>query len=668
MRQIYSRRIAQSFAVAETKDPQPGSSLTGAEALSLCAAFESLNLGRFWITDADGRLRYISPDANDILTRGDGAAGQSFLSLFVPPRDGIDGQRTLPFVLSRRARFGNVVARTENDKRDFIWSVSGEPCTDATGMFKGFRGHIVDVTRERQSADETSQMAMNDALTGLLNRRHMTTVLERTIAAYAPTRRACATMLIDLDRFKQVNDTLGHAVGDALLKQVAQRLIKVIGKTEKLCRLGGDEFQVMLPDVDDRARLGEIAENIIIALSEPYSIEGNRCMIGASVGVAIFPNDGANADELVRNADLALYDAKHGGRGTHRFYSAELLEVAEKRKQLEYDLHDALTRGEFELAYQPLVKIEDNQVVGTEALVRWNHPERGSISPAIFIPIAEESTAICRLGEWILRTACADAAQWSNTIRVAVNVSPVQFADRQLPRIVASALASAGLSPDRLELEITEGVFLQDSAATTAMFTALKRLGVRLVLDDFGTGYSSLSYLRNAPFDKIKIDQSFIRSATSNEARNRAIISAIVTLADSLGMEIIAEGVESFDQLEMVRDLKVSHVQGYIFSRPIAVADLQSAMTAETWTIKPAGPARQRHDRIAMFRSIGVIHEDHYYPVTLRNISLSGALIEGILEVPVGTQFMIDFGEGQFEMHKEDLIYEVVHPSARSYK
>ena len=632
----------------------------------MCAALESLDIGSLWSTDGEGRLTYLSPNAHNVLTRGDGAKGQTFLDLFVPPRAGIDGQRTLPFVFARRSRFESVIARSEKDGRDIIWSVSGDARADAAGNFIGFRGHIVDVTRERQSAEETSQMAMNDALTGLLNRRHMTALLGRTVTAYMPQRRPCATMLIDLDRFKQVNDTLGHAVGDALLKQVAARLVKVIGEKERICRLGGDEFQVMLPDIDDRGRLGEMAEAIITALSEPYSIEGDRCMIGASVGIAIAPFDGETADELVRNSDLALYAAKHSGRGRFRFYSSELLEAAALRRQLEEDLHDALVRGEFELHYQPLVRIEDNQVVGTEALVRWNHPERGSISPAMFIPIAEESMMICRIGEWILRRACEDAMQWPQHIRVAVNVSPVQFADPGLPRIVASALAATGLDPDRLELEITEGVFLQEGAATANMFKALKRLGVRLVLDDFGTGYSSLGYLKSAPFDKIKIDQSFIRGATSDETRNRAIIAAIVTLAGALGMDTIAEGVETFDQLEMVRELKIGHVQGYIFSRPVPLAELFKDTPPENWAIVPEGPSKQRHDRRAMFRQIGVIHEDHYYPAMLRNLSLTGAMIEGILDVPLGTRFVLDFGDGQFAVatvvrsreHQQGLAFE----------
>jgi len=647
---IYSRFKTQMAAPAPRPAPARTPTLRGTDAEDMCATFEALNLGGLWSTNGLGQVTYLSTPLQGPLVRQDDATGKDFLSLFVRPRAGMDGQRTLPFVFARKGRFEAVIARSKVGEIETVWSVSGEPMPDTEGGFAGFRGHIVDVTRDRQNAEEASQMATTDALTGLSNRRRMSSVLERTFAAFAPQRRPCAVMLIDLDRFKQVNDTLGHAVGDALLKQVAQRLIKVVGDKERICRLGGDEFQVMLPDVEDRGRLGDLAGRIITMLSEPYSIEGNRCTIGTSVGIAVSPFDGETVDDLVRNADLALYAAKHSGRGRFRFYSNEMLETAEQRRHLEETMHDALVKGEFELRYQPLVDLANNRVVGAEALVRWNHPDRGLISPALFIPIAEESTMICRIGEWILRKACEDAAKWPGRVRVAVNVSPVQFADPQFPNVVTMALAATGLDPDRLELEITESVFLQEGEATDAMFRTLKGLGVRLVLDDFGTGYSSLSYLKNAPFDKIKIDQSFVRGATSNANRNRAIISAIVALAEALGMDTIAEGVETFDQLTMVRDLKIAMVQGYIFSKPIPVEDLFKDLPAEEWVLEPEGPAKQRHERRAMFRIIGVIHEDHYYPVTLRNLSVSGALIEGLLDVPLGTYFMMDFGEGQFEL------------------
>ena len=624
-----------------------GEMMHGREAQEMCKAFESLNVGSFWATDLDGTLTYISKGARAVLGEEGEALGRRFCDMFLPNEVGGEGQRTLPFTFAKRMRFERVLACSESRGQRWWWAISAEPQLDANGNFTGFRGIIVDVTEERQSAEENSQLAMNDPLTGLLNRRHMNQVLDRTVTSYAVQRRSCATMLIDLDRFKQVNDTLGHPVGDALLKLVAERLVKAMGDKEKVCRLGGDEFQVILPDVDDRGRLGEIATSIIAQVSEPYSIEGNRCIIGASVGVAVSPYDGETAQELVRNADLALYAAKHNGRGRFAFYSSELLASAEQRRHLEEDLHDALEKGQMELYYQPVVTAEGNQVTGAEALVRWNHPDKGSISPALFIPIAEESQMICKLGEWIMRTACEEAAKWPGGMRISVNVSPVQFVDRHLPRIVASALANSGLEPERLELEITEGVFLQEGSTTTAMFNSLKGLGVRLALDDFGTGYSSLGYLKTAPFDKIKIDQSFVRGATGIEPRNKAIIRAIVTLAEALDMETTAEGVESFDQLALVRETRVSHVQGYIFSKPVPAAQFIESAQNGTWVIEPEGPAKQRHDRLKMYRNIGAVHENHYYPAVLRNLSSTGALIEGIMDVPIGERFVLDFGEGQ---------------------
>ncbi|WP_333838595.1 EAL domain-containing protein [Novosphingobium sp.] len=613
-------------------------------AAALVQAYESLGLGAFWCSDAQGRLTYLSSAARAVLGDGADPVGATLLDVF--HQDEADGERSLRFMLARRTRFERLTVRTGSGRTARWWSLSGE-ASHERGVFAGFYGHCVDVTEERKSAQESSHLALHDPLTGLGNRRHMTQSLTRTLAAFAMAKRPCATLLIDLDRFKQVNDTLGHAAGDALLVQVAERLVKIVGDAERVGRLGGDEFQIILPDVDDRGRLGELAETLIAQISQPYVIDGTRCLIGASIGVAIAPFDGAAADELVRSADLALYAAKGSGRGRFRFFSSDFLKAAEDRKALEEDLHDALAKGELELNYQPFVAAQTNRVMGVEALMRWNHPERGAISPARFIPIAEESNLIRGLGEWALRKACADAATWPAALRVAVNVSPAQFGDEGFPALVASALAQSGLEPGRLELEITEGVFLEEGGLTDAQFKALKGLGVRLALDDFGTGYSSLAYLKNAPFDKIKIDQSFVRGATRPESRNRAIIAAIVALAQALGMETTAEGVESFDQFDAMKALAVSHVQGYIYSEPLGNAAFVERLTEGDWTIEPSGPARQRHQRQAMFRRVGVVHEDHYYPVVLRNLSMSGALIEGLMEVPLGTPFVLDLGDGQ---------------------
>lgn len=319
----------------------------------------------------------------------------------------------------------------------------------------------------------------------------------------------------------------------------------------------------MLPNCEDRGIVAELASEIVTSLSQPYSFQGNRCIIGASIGIAVAPADGRSSTDLIRNADLALYSSKSRGRGCFGFFSTDLLKAAEDKRTLEEDLRDALARGEMSLAYQPIVHARSNQITGVEALIRWTHPTRGPVSPALFIPIAEEAGIVAQLGNWALRQACTDAMTWPGKLRVAVNVSPVQFNDA-LPATVTAALAGSGLPPERLELEITEGVFLSDPAAADAMFTTLKQIGVRLALDDFGTGYSSLGYLRTAPFDKIKIDQTFVREATVAGSRNSAIIAAIVALAEALDMETTAEGIEYMDQLDLIRSLKVSHVQGWV--------------------------------------------------------------------------------------------------------
>ena len=641
-------KLGSRMARPRGEAPAVPSGLDTREARLLLQNYEESGRGWFWSTDAKGRITYITDAVARLMGRtGTGLLGTPFTDLFLPVDSHGERQRTLPFLMTKQSKFDELPLRSAFEGDDRWWAISGRPWFDQGGDMAGYRGSGTDITAQRRSAEDASRLALYDSLTGLANRFNISKKLDTTLAAFSQQQRSCAIMLLDLDRFKQVNDTLGHPAGDALLKQVAERLLKIVGDKEMVSRLGGDEFQIILPDVEDRGKLGDMAADIIGSLSQPYSVEGSRCIIGASVGVAIAPFDGQTSDDLVRNADLALYAAKGNGRGRFRFYSSDLHQAAEDRRALEEDLRDALTRGEMELTYQPVVQAKTNLVTGVEALIRWTHPERGLISPSVFVPIAEETNLIWPLGEWVLRKACEDAARWPGDLRVAVNVSPIQFANEDLPKVVASALGAAGLSPDRLELEITENVFLSDSAETARMFKALKDLGVRLALDDFGTGYSSLGYLQSAPFDKIKIDQSFVRGATVPGSRNGAIIAAIVALAEALDMETTAEGIESHDQLDLIRNLHVSHVQGYIYSKPVGNDALVDHAEAGSWMIKPSGPAKQRNDRFQMFRKVGAIHGNHRYNVVIRNLSATGAFIEGILDVPTGTRFVIDFGEGQ---------------------
>nr|WP_245561262.1 GGDEF domain-containing phosphodiesterase [Erythrobacter cryptus] len=356
------------------------------------------------------------------------------------------------------------------------------------------------------------------------------------------------------------------------------------------------------------------------------TIEGQSVMIGASVGIALAPEHGAASDELIRNVDLALYAAKDAGRRAYRFYAEDLHAAAEERVELEQDLREAIARDELELYYQPVVYAANEKIVGFEALMHWNHPRRGWISPAKFVPIAEDAGLIDRIGQWAPRKACEDLARRPRAIRCAVNVSALQFANPDLPTIVANALAHSGVAPSRLELEITESVLLNDSAGTEAMFKALKRVGVRLALDDFGTGDSSLGFLNKAPFDKIKIDRSFVQGATEEGSRNGAIIASITSLAEALNMDTTAEGVETLDELELVRLLGCSHVQGYIYFKPMSAADA-TAPVAGDLVAEANDPQSARAARQNLLCRVVVVHNGNRLNATLRNISESGAMI-----------------------------------------
>ncbi|MFL6752548.1 MAG: EAL domain-containing protein [Sphingomicrobium sp.] len=632
------------FFAGKQKDSAP-ETMVADEALLLLRTFEASYQGWFWSVDREGCLTYISENVAQFL--GETPAlllGKPFSQIFTQADDDRTGRRTLAFVLAKQSAFERMTVRPAKADEIRYWAISGAPQVDQAGHFSGYRGSAIDITEQRVSSEHASQLAQYDALTGLPNRRRMTELLDTYLAENH--HRPCAVMLIDLDRFKLVNDTLGHPAGDALLKQVADRLVRIVGDKETVFRLGGDEFQVILQNCEDRGIIGDLSTELIASLSQPYSIEGTRCIIGASIGVAIAPVDGGSRAELIRNADLALYSSKSGGRGRFRFFSTDLLEAANDKRMLEEELRDALARGEMSLAYQPVVNSRSNQVTGVEALIRWNHPSRGPVSPALFIPIAEEAGIVRQLGSWALRQACADAMTWPGKLRVAVNVSPVQF-DEALPATVTSALAASGLPPDRLELEITEGVFLGDSPVADAMFATLKEIGVRLALDDFGTGYSSLGYLRTAPFDKIKIDQTFVRAATTPGSRNGAIIAAIVALAEALEMETTAEGIEYLDQLDLIRGLRVSHVQGWVYSKAISSSELTARLEDGNWRISPSGPATQRSDRHAVYRKVGLIHGNRYRSALMRNVSKTGALIEDIEQLPLHSLIVVDFGDGQ---------------------
>jgi diguanylate cyclase (GGDEF)-like protein/PAS domain S-box-containing protein len=615
----------------------------------LVSEFETQSSGWFWTTDRAGHLTYLSEKVARQVAPGSATpVGRPLIGVFQPEASE-RSERTLAFHFSSRTAFKEQTVRSLADGEERWWSISGRPINDARGNFLGFVGYGTDLTEKRRSDAEITRLAMFDALTGLANRARMRITLEQALAQTAHSYRQTALLLLDLDRFKAVNDTLGHQVGDALLKQVAQRLSRAVGEEGLVGRLGGDEFQVLVTGEIDEDALAELARSIIADISQPYHIAGSTISVGVSIGVAVAPRDGGSPEDLTRNADLALYAAKGDGRGVHRFYRGEMLAGAQHRKQLEDDLRDAVAQGGFHLVYQPVVSADDARICGYEALLRWNHPVRGPISPADFIPVAEESGLISAIGEWVLRTACDQAAGWPASVRVAVNVSPIQFASTSFPTLVANALARSGLAPGRLELEITEGVFLDETVESDKQFKALKALGVRLALDDFGTGYSSLGYLRSAPFDKIKIDQSFVRGSATPGNRNAAIIAAIVTLARTMGMETTAEGVEVQDEIDLIRALGCTHIQGYVYGRGVAAQEVAAQLGLEGGVATATGYRVSRAPRTKMLRKAVLKIGNSQGDVRIRDLSASGAMIDGIAfdADPTDTEVLIELLEGQ---------------------
>ena len=441
---------------------------------------------------------------------------------------------------------------------------------------------VVAIRAQRERLRPEAKMrnlAFNDALTGLPNRARFHDLL----AAHAASDRACdrafAVLIIDLDRFKPVNDMLGHAAGDLLLRKVADRLGAALREDDVLARLGGDEFVVLQCDIGEDGAADALAERLIALLSRPFALDGHLAHVGASVGIALAPEHGSDPAELLHNADLALYAAKRDGRGVHRVFRRELDERMRERLLMEAGLRQALAGGELELHYQPLLDTRSQRITSAEALVRWRHPERGLVPPADFIALAEDTGLIVPLGEWVLRTACAEAAGWPDGIGVAVNLSPVQFRDPHLADTVNAAIAAARLSPRRLELEITEGVLLADEHRTLATLSTLRAKGVRISMDDFGTGYSSLSYLRRFPFDKIKVDRSFVRQVPA-DPESAAIVRAIITMGACLGMSTTVEGVETAEQLAFTTAQGCDHAQGYLISRPLPAAAFAAFLDA----------------------------------------------------------------------------------------
>jgi len=513
-----------------------------------------------------------------------------YVGMYDLPRDRVGPGITLAEIVDMRFEAGSFPAMSREEYLHWRTNVavSHEPTDSIVELQNGKTFKIrhrpmpdggwvathEDITEQRQSEVKIEYMAHHDALTDLANRVLLNERLEQALGRRIHREEFVAVHHLDLDQFKAVNDTFGHPAGDKLLKIVADRLRGLVRETDTIARMGGDEFVIVQAPISDPADATSLAQRVIEVIGEPFDIDGHQAMIGASIGIAVGPNDGLRPDRLLRNADLALYRAKGDGRGTFRFFEAAMDLQMQTRRIMEQDLRKALQAGEFELYYQPVVNLARNAISGFEALIRWNHPVKGLISPASFIPLAEEIGFIVPIGEWVIRQACTTAAQWPGDLHVAVNISAAQFRSPGLMQVIVGALAASGLPPTRLEIEITETVLLQNRETTLAVLHQLRALGVRIAMDDFGTGYSSLTYLQCFPFDKIKIDRSFVKDIAKN-AGSLNIVRAVAAMANGMGMTATAEGVETAEQLETITSEGCTEMQGFLFSKPLPLAEIE---------------------------------------------------------------------------------------------
>jgi diguanylate cyclase (GGDEF)-like protein len=528
----------------------------------LLQEYEQRGVGWLWQVDCENRVTYISSRMSALLGRpASQLLGHSLPSL-------LGGNAELGAKLLERQPF-NALEMELSTARGPRWiSMAGDPIVDTAGRFEGFRGVGSDITEMRQTQERLTHLANMDVLSGLPNRGRVRQLLGEALRSATSTSVPCAILFLDLDGFKPVNDTFGHPKGDAVLRAVAKRLVEQVGTHGNVGRMGGDEFAIVVPEAQGRKTVEDLADRIIHSIKQPYMIDQTEIRIGVSIGCAFGPIDGATVDDLILKADLALYEAKGAGRGVAKYFSSELQSEQEDRVRLEGDLRNAISAGQFHLVYQPLVSAKTQKLVGFEALLRWNHPQRGLVPPNIFIPVAEETGLMPVIGEFVIDEACRAAATWPDAISVALNISPKQIVMPSLPNLVSEALARHRLAGNRIELEVTEGVFLGDNGGTLDNLKRLRALGCRIALDDFGTGYSSIGYLNKAVFHKLKIDGSFVREA-GTRPENVAIIQSIVQLAGSFRMSVTAEGVETAEDFERMRELGCDIIQGYLFGRPL---------------------------------------------------------------------------------------------------
>ncbi|MBA4165414.1 MAG: diguanylate cyclase [Erythrobacter sp.] len=547
----------------------------------LLREFEENEADWLWQIDTLRRVRSASPRFAFALGRTQKEVeGKPLLDL-IAGNSGADigistSLRDLSEKLKRQEHFSNFIVQVSIMGEERWWELSGTPMLDDKHKFLGFRGVGSDITEKRKSSEKIAYLARFDTLTSLPNRLQLTEALSAALDYADKWRTRCALLMVDLDRFKAINDSLGHMVGDKLLAQVSSRLQSLMGEGQLCGRLGGDEFAIVINDVRDGKVIRDLSLRIIEQLSEPYSVDNNTLYVGASVGSAMGPRDGSSVEELMRNADLALYRAKDVGGGEHCHFEPALHALAEERLRLEAALRGALSRDEFKLQFQPVVNARSEDIVSFEALVRWHSPELGFISPAKFIPLAEDTRQIIHIGRWVLHQACMEARNWPEHVKVNINVSPEQLLEPDYTTEVISALAASGLRPDRLEIEVTESIFMRDPAIARAALEQVMALGCSVAMDDFGTGYSSLGYLRKLHFSTIKVDRTFVDGAAQGHAESLAIIRAVVAMAQSLDMTTTAEGVETEEQLELVRTLGCDKIQGYYFGRPMEAKDARA--------------------------------------------------------------------------------------------
>jgi diguanylate cyclase (GGDEF)-like protein/PAS domain S-box-containing protein len=528
----------------------------------LLQEYEHRGVGWLWQVDADNRVTYVSSRMSALLGKpASQVIGHSLPSL-------LGGHAELGRVLLEKKLFNALEIELKTPRGARWISIAGDPIVDTAGRFEGFRGVGSDITEIRQTQERLTHLANVDVLSGLPNRGRVRQLLGEALRAATTGNVPCAIMFLDLDGFKPVNDTFGHPKGDAVLRAVAKRLVDEVGADGHVGRMGGDEFAIVVTDGQSRRNVEKLADRIIASIAEPYLIDQTEIRIGVSIGCAFGPIDGATVDDLILKADLALYQAKDAGRGCARYFSSELQSEQEDRIRLEGDLRSAIASKQFHLVFQPLINAKTQKLIGFEALIRWNHPKRGFVPPNVFIPVAEESGLMPAIGEWVIDEACRAAASWPEPISVALNISPKQIVLPALPNIVSECLSRYKLPGNRIELEVTEGVFLGDNGSTLDVLKRLRALGVGIALDDFGTGYSSIGYLNKAVFHKLKIDGSFVREA-GTRPENVAIIQSIVQLAKSFRMSVTAEGVETAEDFERMRDLGCDTIQGYLFGKPL---------------------------------------------------------------------------------------------------